>query len=164
MSTSRHDFSERHPEAYCSFVESGWKNIQFADSSQSPVALIATNPNGQEVTINLPKRPGVTIPDSAMLDMLRQNGIRLRPLKVDLSSYAEGWGFNDSSKGPDWKEKIHRRIADEKAYLNVKAQFPEDILLIIEKAGRQIRAVKLKELNNLYMLGEYLDQKGYPGR
>jgi len=164
MHKSRHNFPEIHPEAYHSFIKSGWQDVQFADSSQSPVALVATNPNGQEVIIDLPKRPGVTIPDSVMLGVLRQNDITLRPLRVDLAQYAEGWGFTDSSKGADWREKLHRQFPDEKMHLNVKAHFPGDILLSIERLGSQIGFMRLEQLDNLYMLGEYLEQKGYPGR
>lgn len=164
MNKSRHDFPEMHPEAYHSFIKSGWQDVQFVDSSQSPPALVATNSSGQEIVIDLPKRPGVTIPDSAMLNVLRQNDVKLRPLRVDLAQYAEGCGFIDSSKGADWMEKPHRQFPDEKAYLNKKAQFPGDVLLSLERLDNQIGFMRLEELDNLYMLGEYLEQNGYPGR
>jgi hypothetical protein len=164
MSKSRHSFSGIHPEAYRSFRESGWQDVQFSDSSTSPVALLATNANGEEITIKLPTRPGVTIPDRAMLDLLRANAIKLRPLEVDWVLFELNWNLTKSAASTGWLEKAHRVLPDNKVYINTKAKFPGDVLVRQERLGQLITSKRLEELDNLYLLSDYLISEGYPPR
>lgn len=161
MSKSRHSFSERHPEAYASFLKSGWQDIQFSDSSTSPVALLATNASGEEIIIELPSRPGVNIPDEAMLNLLRAHDIILRPLKVDWARFELNLDFTKSVVHKGWLEKEHRFFPDNKVYINIKAEFPGDVLVRQERLSQLIAYIRLEDLDNLYLLTDYLSSEGY---
>ncbi len=138
--------------------------MRFAEGFLSPAVLRAVNPSGQEIDIPLPKRPGITIPDVPMLDILRQNNIPLRPLQIDLATFGMNWGFSQSAKGNSWMEKANRRVPETKVHLNLKAKQLDDIILIIERLGNQLQQKKLGELNNLYELAAFLAENGWPAR
>jgi hypothetical protein len=162
MDASFDTFQGRHPEAYESFLASGWTNIRFAYGSKSPSVLKAVNPDAQEIEIALPKRGGMTVDDVSMLENLMQHNIILRPLRIDLAEYGAYWRFEASSKGDSWLEKRHKNLPDTKVHLNLDAKRHDDILLVVERLGDQMQAIKLSELDNLYKLGSFLMKHGWP--
>ena len=107
----------------------------------------------------------MAIKDKDMLAILANNNIRLRPLEViDFRTFSEGWGFGKSARGDTWLEKKHSQLPDTIMYFNLNARHLDDVLLIIERPGNQPNYIKLKEVNNLYKLGDYLTEKGWFAR
>lgn len=158
-------FSVTHPIAHRAFCRSGWSGINYFQKGDGTNVLKGTNAEGQIIEIAVPglRRTRTVISDAQMLILLAENNIEIESwVGSDYLSYLKGWGFNPSNERQhELFEKTSSSHPDLTVYLDISAWDQEQALLFVEKNGRRIETVMLKDVDNIYKLGAYLANSGW---